>query len=100
MGFARAFMTERHIAATGLSPDAFWVDLARRLDGVDAPRLSGVIDWAVLHFRRTDIAETLPVSVAGACQAIQGPVDIRYRNGSLGVTGRLAREPARFAHAS
>jgi hypothetical protein len=51
-GFARAFLTERHIDASGLTPGAFWADLDARCDGVAEARLTATHDWVVLHFRR------------------------------------------------
>ena len=51
-GFARAFMTERHIEATGLSSQEFWQDVASHLKGATDQDLLGSIDWAVIHFSR------------------------------------------------
>lgn len=51
LGFARAFLTPRHIATTGQSPDTFWRDVAARCAA--APdRIMGTFHWAVLQFRR------------------------------------------------
>lgn len=52
LGFARAFLSERHIALTGLSPAAFWAEAEARCAAVPEARLLGWQDWAVLHFRR------------------------------------------------
>ena len=51
-GFARAFLSPVHVAATGLDPETFWADLDARCAGVPAERLMGVQDWAVLAYRR------------------------------------------------
>lgn len=51
-GFARAFLSERHIASMGATPDEFWPDLQARCAGKSPKDLAGSLDWAVLHFRR------------------------------------------------
>ena len=60
LGFARAFLTPRHIEVTGQSPDAFWRDVTARCAA--APdRIGGTFHWAVLHFRRGGMRnETVP----------------------------------------
>lgn len=50
--FARAFLTEQHIASSGQRPDAFWRTLQARTAGVQAHSLQGSYHWALLHFRR------------------------------------------------
>jgi hypothetical protein len=52
LGFARAFMSPREVAATGVDPRAFWADLDLRCAMATQRQLLGVQDWAVLHFRR------------------------------------------------
>jgi SAM-dependent methyltransferase len=52
LGYARAFMSPREIAATGVEPRAFWSDLDLRCVMATRRQLLGVQDWAVLHFRR------------------------------------------------
>ncbi len=52
MGFARAFLTARHIEATGLEPAEFWRKLEARCAGARADRFVATQHWAVLHFRR------------------------------------------------
>jgi len=51
-GFARAFLSDSHIAALGQDRDAFWADLAGRCAAAEAAECIGVQDFAVLHFRR------------------------------------------------
>lgn len=52
LGFARAFLTPRHIAVTGQEPTAFWRDLEARCAAARPRDLLAHQDWAVLHFRR------------------------------------------------
>jgi SAM-dependent methyltransferase len=52
LGFARAFLSPRHVAATGMTPDAFWARAAAACDAAGPAGLIGRQDWAVLHFRR------------------------------------------------
>jgi SAM-dependent methyltransferase len=52
VGFARGFLTPQHIAATGLTPAAFWQDLEARCAHATPEQMIGTYDWAVLHFRR------------------------------------------------
>ncbi len=51
-GYARGFLTPRHIAPTGMSEDAFWADLDARCAGKLPAEMMGTQHWAVLHFRR------------------------------------------------
>ena len=51
-GFARAFLSDRHIAGLGQDPAHFWQALSERCAAADAAELTGAMDWAVLHFRR------------------------------------------------
>jgi len=51
-GYARGFLTPRHIAVTGQTQEAFWADLEARCVGKLASELSGTHHWAVLHFQR------------------------------------------------
>ncbi|TDG27414.1 class I SAM-dependent methyltransferase [Paracraurococcus ruber] len=60
-GFARAFLTDSHIARTGLAPEAFWQDIAARCAGAPADRLAGLCDWALLHFQRSEGLEHAPL---------------------------------------
>jgi ubiquinone/menaquinone biosynthesis C-methylase UbiE len=94
MGFARAFMTERHIEATGQSPEAFWSDLTQRLDGVDPADLMGTLDWAVLQFRRgaADTGTALP-DIAAA-------TEIDYQPGTPPDRRTIDLSAVRLAHAS
>jgi SAM-dependent methyltransferase len=52
LGFARAFLTDRHIERTGQAPAAFWRDVEARCAAAGAAALEGDMLWAVLHFRR------------------------------------------------
>lgn len=51
-GFARAFLSPAHVAATGLDPETFWADVEARCAAVAPAARMGVHDWAVLHYRR------------------------------------------------
>jgi ubiquinone/menaquinone biosynthesis C-methylase UbiE len=52
VGFARAFLTNRHIELAGLTPEAFWQDIEARCATATPETLAGTQNWAVLHFRR------------------------------------------------
>ncbi|MDB5579658.1 MAG: hypothetical protein JWR80_4834 [Bradyrhizobium sp.] len=52
LGYARAFLTAKHIEAAGLSAAAFWAELEKRCAAVTPEQTLGVQNWAVLHFRR------------------------------------------------
>lgn len=52
LGFARAFLSPAHIAATGQSEQSFWTDLKARCATATPAQLDGTLDWAVLHFRK------------------------------------------------
>ncbi len=76
IGFARAFMTPRHVEASGLEPLVFWRQLEAGCAHATADALIATQHWAVLHFRRgsatfddaslddaaTDIGCTAPVA--------------------------------------
>ncbi|MFC3594524.1 class I SAM-dependent methyltransferase [Novosphingobium piscinae] len=51
-GFARAFLSDRHIAVLGQTADAVQRDIAERCSVATPDQLMGAMDWAVLHFRR------------------------------------------------
>jgi SAM-dependent methyltransferase len=51
-GFARAFLSDAHIAALDQSPRGFWADLKRRCDPAGAAALTGSQSFALLHFKR------------------------------------------------
>jgi len=51
-GFARAFLSDTHIAALGQKREAFWQDLSARCAAASADQLIGIQEFAVLHFRR------------------------------------------------
>lgn len=51
-GFARAFLTPQHIAASGQPAAQFWSELERRCAGATPQQLMGWYDWSLLHFRR------------------------------------------------
>lgn len=51
-GFARAFLSDRHIEALGQDRDSFWRALKARCDAASPEELIGTQEWAVLHFRR------------------------------------------------
>lgn len=68
-GFARAFLTEQHIAVSGQQPDQFWRDLQSRTADASAQALEGSYHWALLHFRRggeraqVDLTATRPEEI-------------------------------------
>jgi 2-polyprenyl-3-methyl-5-hydroxy-6-metoxy-1,4-benzoquinol methylase len=69
MGFARAFLTPQHIASTGLTPSAFWLDLETRCAAATPEQIIGTQDWAVLHFRRGGArAELRPLE---SCEVVE-----------------------------
>lgn len=51
-GFARAFLSDRHIAGLGVPRDQFWREIAQRCADADPARLVGEQHWALLHFAR------------------------------------------------
>jgi len=73
LGFARAFLTPRHIAVTGQAPAAFWRDVTARCAA--APdRIGGTYHWAVLHFRRGGTRdEAVPEAEAAIGIGYDGP---------------------------
>jgi 2-polyprenyl-3-methyl-5-hydroxy-6-metoxy-1,4-benzoquinol methylase len=52
LGYARGFLTPRHIELTGRTPEAFWQDAEARCAGKSVAQLLGHQHWAVLQFRR------------------------------------------------
>ena len=70
VGYARAFMSPRHIKMTGQTPEAFWGTVEDRCATSKPQALQGFQDWALLQFRRggpvwTPPADALPVSAIG-----------------------------------
>lgn len=51
-GFARGFLSDAHIATTGLSPKAVWDRIETECAAASLKQLQGSMDWAVLHFQR------------------------------------------------
>lgn len=51
-GFARAFLSDAHIAVTGLDPVQVRQRIAADCGNASYEVLQGSMDWAVLHFRR------------------------------------------------
>lgn len=52
-GYARGFLTPKHIAITGQDERSFWADLDARCRAADtAASMIGTHHWAVLHFQR------------------------------------------------
>lgn len=72
IGYARGFLTPRHIEGTGLAPDDFWKDLEARCRRAAPEQMIGTHHWAVLHFRRGGA----PVRWENA--ASEAPTDIGY----------------------
>lgn len=52
LGFARAFLSDSHIAELGVEREAFWSDLAARCAAAPADAMLGRQDFALLHFQR------------------------------------------------
>lgn len=73
--FARAFLTDRHVASTGMTPSRFWKEVDRRCAGVLPDGFLGTHDWAVIAFRRG--GGSLPDASGDGAH----PVDIAYRDG-------------------
>ncbi|WP_395700534.1 class I SAM-dependent methyltransferase [Aquabacterium sp.] len=69
-GFARGFLTPRHIELTGQAPAAFWQDLQARCAGLPDTAFEGCHRWAVLHFRRGAPVQALPALASAPEQAI------------------------------
>lgn len=59
-GYARGFLTPRHIELTGQSPESLWHDLDGRCAAVPAAQLMGTHRWAVLHFQRGAAGTSVP----------------------------------------
>ena len=55
LGYARGFLTPRHIAVTGMTPEAFWADAQARCAAAAPAQLMGTHHWALLHFKRGGI---------------------------------------------
>lgn len=51
-GYARGFLTPRHIAATGMSPEQLWLQVDTACAAAAGEDLLGMHRWAVLHFKR------------------------------------------------
>lgn len=64
LGYARAFLTPQHIAATGRDPAVFWSELQSRCAAATPQQLMGRMEWAVLHWRRSSGGE-LPATDTG-----------------------------------
>jgi ubiquinone/menaquinone biosynthesis C-methylase UbiE len=60
MGYARAFLTPRHIASAGHEPSTVWKDLEARCAGATPEQTLGAFDWALLHFTRGAARTALP----------------------------------------
>lgn len=71
MGFAKGFLTSRHIERTGMGEAAFWRDLQARCAGQPPERFMGTHHWAVLHFKRGVAQAALPL-LASVCPAPLG----------------------------
>ena len=60
-GYAKGFLTPKHIERTGMSEHAFWRDLHARCAGLPVERFLGTHRWAVLHFKRGVPQGALPL---------------------------------------
>jgi hypothetical protein len=52
LGYARGFLTPRHIEVAGQAPADFWLDLQARCAAATPEQTLGTHRWAVLHFQR------------------------------------------------
>jgi ubiquinone/menaquinone biosynthesis C-methylase UbiE len=64
LGYARAFLTPRHIEGSGMAPQAFWDMLETRCAQAGAQDFLAHMDWAVLEFRRGGAPAQLPADLA------------------------------------
>jgi hypothetical protein len=69
-GYAKGFLTPRHIERTGMGEAAFWRDLQARCAGQPPERFLGTHHWAVLHFKRGVPQGVLPPLASGAATPI------------------------------
>jgi SAM-dependent methyltransferase len=69
-GFARAFLSDRHVDAIGKSASAVHADVDARCAGIDESALDASLDWAVLHFRRQPEAIDLDAAERAAVVVI------------------------------
>lgn len=76
-GFARAFLTPRHIEVTGLAPQVFWRDVEMRCAGARNRDLEGTYHWALLHFRR----DGAPGRIGPLARARAVPIGFRAPDG-------------------
>lgn len=53
-GFARGFLSPRHIESSGVAAKEFWADIDRRCEGKGSAEIAGEFNWGLLHFRRCD----------------------------------------------
>ncbi|NLR70033.1 class I SAM-dependent methyltransferase [Novosphingobium sp. ERN07] len=51
-GFARAFLSDSHLATTGLNPQQVWKRIEAKCGVASEEALQASMDWAVLHFQR------------------------------------------------
>jgi 2-polyprenyl-3-methyl-5-hydroxy-6-metoxy-1,4-benzoquinol methylase len=65
--FARAFLSDSHIAALGQDREAFWLDLRQRCNAASADDLFGWQEFALLHYQRgaerLEAADWVPTEV-------------------------------------
>ena len=64
LGYARAFLTPRHIEVSGMTPQAFWEMLEARCAQAAPKDFLAHMDWSVLHFRRGGAPAELPADFA------------------------------------
>lgn len=72
VGFARAFLTPKHIAITGMAPTEFWRDVETRCARATRGQLGATAMWGVLRFQRG--GAELHESIADG----NGVIDIGY----------------------
>ena len=72
-GFARAFLSDAHIAALGKDKRAFWRDLAQRCEAAGEDARIGTQEFAVLQFKRGGVRVESDDWVPGAVREIGFP---------------------------
>jgi SAM-dependent methyltransferase len=72
-GFARAFLSDEHIAGLGVSRDHFWRDLSGRCAGVPPERMMGEQEWALIQFARDGGGPDAEAWIPGEAETIAYP---------------------------
>ncbi|MFO1117204.1 MAG: class I SAM-dependent methyltransferase [Beijerinckiaceae bacterium] len=77
-GFARGFLSPRHIESSGLPIQEFWADVDGRCRGKTPSDIAGVFNWGLLHFRRTSASpdKTLALGLRPHDLTYRGPSEV------------------------